>query len=75
MDFMLTTHYVELCENLDKKSFISNKHMSIDDSNNNIKYLYKLENGISKYKGGVQVLKNLDYPKELISNTIKYLNK
>tara|TARA_Y100000991_G_C21952677_1_gene340527 strand:+ start:14 stop:1030 length:1017 start_codon:yes stop_codon:yes gene_type:complete len=75
IDFMLTTHYVELCENLDKKSFISNKHMKIDDSGDNIKYLYKLENGISKYKGGVQVLKNLDYPKELISNTIKYLNK
>lgn len=75
IDFMLTTHYVELCNNLNEKPFISNKKMLCDTSNTNIKYLYKLDKGISTYKGGVQVLRNLDYPPELITNTIKYLNK
>ena len=75
IDFMLTTHYVELCENLDKKSYISNKKMKITEKGEDIKYLYKMEDGISKYKGGVQVLRQLYYPKEIIERTVKYLKK
>lgn len=75
IDFMLTTHYVELCENLDKKSYINNKKMKISEVNDTIKYHYKMEDGISTYKGGVQVLKQLSYPKEIIEKTQKYLRK
>ena len=54
---MLTTHYFELCDELNNKKFICNKHMLIDNENDTIKYLYKIKKGVSKYKGGVQVLK------------------
>ena len=49
--------------------------MEIINNNDDIKYLYKLVNGISKHRGGVKVLKQLDYPVEIINETIKYLNK
>ena len=75
IDFMLTTHYFELCDELNNKKFICNKHMLIDNENDTIKYLYKIKKGVSKYKGGVQVLKNLKYPPEIVINAIKYLNK
>ena len=35
-----------------------------------IKYTYKLEQGISEVKGGINVLTEMNYPKEIIDNTI-----
>ncbi len=75
IDFMLTTHFVELCNNLEETKHIKNTQMEIINNNDDIKYLYKLVNGISKHRGGVKVLKQLDYPVEIINETIKYLNK
>ena len=49
--------------------------MKISEVNDTIKYHYKMEDGISTYKGGVQVLKQLSYPKEIIEKTQKYLRK
>ena len=34
-----------------------------------------MEDGISKYKGGIHVLKQLQYPEEIIENTKLYLSK
>ena len=31
-------------------------------------YFYKLVKGISDIKGGIRVLKDMDYPKEIINN-------
>jgi hypothetical protein len=73
IDFMLTTHFVELCENLDKELGINNSQMNIKYDNDEIVYLYKLIAGISKYKGGIHVLKELHYPEEIIQNTKYYL--
>ena len=44
-------------------------------TNNDPNYTYKITNGISKIKGGVCVLKQLNYPKELIDTTSKVLDK
>ena len=74
IDFMLTTHFVELCENLNKKEKIKNTQMDISINNDKITYLYKLINGISKHKGGVHVLKQLQYPEEIIKDTNQYLS-
>ena len=38
-------------------------------------YLYKLVNGKSGLKGGVSVLKNLDYPADILSETQSILRK
>ena len=43
VDFMLTTHYFELCEELENKPHICNKHMLIKSNEFNINYLYKLK--------------------------------
>ena len=62
-------------ENLDDKSslrgetLIKNYHMRINtDDADNFKYTYKLEKGISNIKGGVKVLKDLNYPTEIIES-------
>jgi DNA mismatch repair ATPase MutS len=60
VDYVLTTHYIELCESFDKK--ILNLKMSVNASEDKIEYLYKIANGISYVHGGKQVMKDLDYP-------------
>lgn len=64
VDYVLTTHYIELCETFDKK--IMNLKMNVKQNENSIEYLYKIENGISYVHGGKQVLKDLNYPINLI---------
>lgn len=75
IDFMLTTHFVELCKNLQNTDNVQNIQMDIQIINDDIKYLYRLKKGISTHKGGVKVLKQLNYPKEIISDTECYLNE
>lgn len=60
VDYVLTTHYIELCENFDKK--ISNLKMNVNVHEDNIEYLYKIAKGISYVHGGKQVIKELNYP-------------
>jgi DNA mismatch repair ATPase MutS len=42
--------------------------------NGQIKYLYKLDKGISLIKGGIKVLQDLDYPDEIINSTRDAIN-
>ena len=44
-------------------------------TNNNPIYTYKMINGISIIKGGVSVLKNLNYPDKIINLTTTILEK
>ena len=37
-------------------------------------YTYKLVDGVSDIKGGVKVLKDLEYPEGIVSNTQKLMN-
>jgi DNA mismatch repair ATPase MutS len=73
VNFVLTTHYMDLCRQLDKEKYIHNCHMLIETANDDFKYTYKIQKGISNIKGGVKVLKDLDYPLEIIENTKKAL--
>ena len=41
--------------------------------NNDPNYTYKITNGISRIKGGVCVLKQFNYPQEIIDTTTKVL--
>ena len=67
INFILTTHYVDLCEKLELNNSIENKNMKIINNNNEISYTYKLIKGICKIKGGHKILKDLGYPEEIIS--------
>ncbi len=71
--FLLTTHFIRLCDLLENHKRIVNKSMKTTIINNDPNYSYKITNGISKIKGGVCVLKQLNYPQELIDNTTKVL--
>ena len=68
---LLTTHFVKVCKKLKKNKAIENYHMKTEKHDSRIKYLYKLEKGISTVKGGVNVLKDMNYPQEIIDSTIK----
>ena len=73
VSYILTTHYVELCRNLEKNKKIVNMHMGIANANagqkktNDFSYTFLLKKGISTVKGGRKVLRDLNYPAEMLS--------
>jgi DNA mismatch repair ATPase MutS len=67
---LLTTHFVKICKKLDKIKGIKNFKMVSEKINNKLKYMYKLEPGISEVRGGINVLTEMNYPKEIIDNTM-----
>lgn len=69
---MLTTHFIKVCKKLDNVKTIQNCKMVSEKINNKIKYTYILKNGISEIKGGINVLTEMNYPKEIIESTINY---
>ena len=70
---LLTTHFVKVCKKLDNVEGIINCKMVTEKKDNKLKYTYKLDNGISEVKGGINVLTQMNYPKEIIDNTINSL--
>ena len=75
--FILTTHYVELCKKLNivQKHNIVNMHMKVDyNKTGDFEFTYKLVNKISSIKGGIKVLKDLNYPSKIIESTQKFIN-
>jgi DNA mismatch repair ATPase MutS len=68
---MLTTHFIKVCKKLDKENSIQNYKMVTEKKNHKIIFMYKLERGISEVKGGINVLTEMNYPKEIIENSIR----
>lgn len=75
VDLILTTHYIELCEILEKQNnnVIKNLHMSVCSQTGD--YLYKIADGISTIKGGLKVLRDLDYPTEIVESARLIIEK
>ena len=71
--YMITTHYLDLCKNIRQKK-TKNYNMEIISKNNELQYTYKLKKGINETKGGVSVLKKLEYPTEIIKKTEQILS-
>ena len=63
---ILTTHYVKLCKKLSTNKMIKNYHMKTLKKQNNFEYTYELVQGISRIKGGLKVLHDMKYPKEIL---------
>ena len=66
--FLLTTHYYKLTKHYKNNKKLINYHMITKKSDKGISYTYKIKKGISKVKGGLQVLTDLNYPKEMLKN-------
>ena len=70
VNFVLTTHFLDLCKRFAENkaaSDIKNYQMRINtEDKDNFQYTYELMYGISAIKGGVKVLKDLQYPSEII---------
>ena len=74
VSFIITTHFIELCNRLDNNKKILNCNMKVNTHDEKLEYKYKIIEGISKIKGGVNVLKDLNYPDEIIENTKKIID-
>jgi energy-coupling factor transporter ATP-binding protein EcfA2 len=70
---ILTTHFTKVCKKLDNNKNIENLNMGIENHNNSIKYTYTLNSGISEIKGGIQVLYDMNYPKEIMDEAKKHI--
>jgi len=64
--FLLTTHYVKLCEEIAAQERVHLCHMQTQQTDDDFIYTYRLEPGISNIRGGVKVLRDLGYPLPLI---------
>jgi DNA mismatch repair ATPase MutS len=74
--FLLTTHFLELCHKLDDLGNVSNCQMSTKVSDDDtFVYEYKLKKGISEIKGGLKILKGLDYPEAILSKAKESLGR
>ena len=74
VSYLLTTHYSDLCKSMKDEKNVSNYCMSVTLKNDQLNFNYKLKKGINQIKGGVQVLKQMNFPKHMINETLCYLN-
>lgn len=66
---VLTTHFSKMCKKLQKNKRIRNCFMEVIPRENNlIHFRYLLKEGISTIKGGVTVLKEMNYPQAIIKD-------
>jgi len=68
---VLTSHFIKACKKLGKNKRIENFHMDVEKSelNSSIKYTYELKKGISTVQGGIQILKDMNYPQKILDQT------
>lgn len=74
IDLLITTHYLGMCdlENENNKKQFLNSHLEVKNTNEGFDYIYKLKSGISKIKGGLKVLEDLEYPEKILNLVKKY---
>jgi len=68
---ILTTHFIDVCKQLDSNKAIDNYHMKTEkiEGTRDFNYTYKLKPGISELRGGLKILHDMNYPKEIIDKT------
>ena len=72
IDFLLTTHYITLCNILANNKKLINKHMEVINDKENT---YKLKDEISLVKGGIKVLEDLGYNTKIIVDAKNIINQ
>ena len=66
---LLTTHYINVCKTLEDNIHITNCNMKTIIEKDKLQYKYEIQKGISEIKGGLQVLFEMNYPREIIDKT------
>jgi hypothetical protein len=68
---ILTTHFIEVCKNLESNLAVENFYMLTQTKQGatDFDYTYKLKKGISELRGGLKILNDMDYPKEIMDKT------
>jgi len=69
----LTTHYIQVCRKFRKSEVVSNYKMKIkcqQTESGEVKhiYTYLMVPGISNIDGGIDILKDMNYPDEIINS-------
>jgi len=65
--FLLTTHYMELCKKMESIDQIDMYHMNVEQRDGSeMKYTYLISQGYNTVDGGVEVLKQLKFPDEIL---------
>ncbi len=65
VDYLITTHYIELCESFCDHTDVSVQKMSVQELADTLEYDYRMVPGISYIHGGLYILKQLAYPLSL----------
>jgi hypothetical protein len=73
--YVITTHFLDLCQRLHREPRVKNCHMSTMAVGADIKYTYKMKKGISSVRGGTKVLNDLEYPKEILDGAENVIGK
>jgi len=68
VNFILTTHYIKICKKFLKSENVQNYKMDVQVlENGDFYYTYKIKKGISKIKGAIRVMKDMEYPSDIIN--------
>ena len=73
VQFLLTTHFIQLCEYLEKEKNMMNVQMITEPNvrGDDFVYHYLMKKGISRVRGGMKVLVDMNYPEEILLNSKK----
>jgi hypothetical protein len=63
--FLLTTHFVDVCEKIEAHG-VKNVHMKTENQGEKLAYCYELTSGISRVRGALKVLQDLNYPSSIV---------
>lgn len=78
VDFILTTHYTPVClkfEESHHKQYIDNYKMDVEqDEDGKLHFSYKLKPGICSIQGAIEILKEMEYPDEIIDTITQFDN-
>ncbi len=64
--FLLTTHFTKLCRSMNDKADVENIKMDTTIEENDVHHSYKISKGVSNVRCGFQVLRQLEYPPEIL---------
>lgn len=72
VNIMITTHFLNLCELLEKKEKYQPIQMETEIVGGEAVYKYKIKKGISQVRCGIRVLRQLNYPQEILDKVANF---